>query len=75
MLKTAPQTNKTARITDAMALTIMCEACEELCEDQNGSTMIGTDSQSVTCPSCGTTYAIPPQAFQVVCKAKCKAVK
>jgi hypothetical protein len=74
MLQAAAQ-QKTARITDAMALTIVCEECDVHCEDHYGSTMITTESETVTCPSCGATYAVPQHAFRVVCKAKCKEVR
>lgn len=66
---------KTAKTTDAMALTIVCEECDEHCVDNDGSTMITPDSKTVTCQSCGAIYSIPPNAFYVVCKEKCRMAK
>ena len=75
MQQTVSRPKKTATITDAMALTILCEECNEHCVDEYESTMITPDSKTVTCKSCGTVYAIPPNAFYAVCKAKCREVK
>jgi hypothetical protein len=66
---------KNAKIVDARALTIVCEECDECCEDEYGSTMITDDSKTVTCRHCGAEYEIPANAFHVVCRAKCKAVE
>ncbi len=65
---------KIATITDARALTILCDACDEACEDHYGSTMITDESKTVTCRYCGTEYTIPQNAFLVVCKTKCREV-
>lgn len=62
---------KTARITAARAIDIVCETCNELCVDLYGSTMITSDSTSVTCNYCDTKYKIPANAFSVVCRVKC----
>jgi hypothetical protein len=63
---------KTARITDASAITILCESCDSHCQDDYGSTMITPDSKTVVCVDCGTIYSIPVNAFRIVCTAKCR---
>ncbi len=75
MQQAASRPKKTAKITDAMALTILCEECHEHCVDEYESTMITPDSKTVTCKSCGTVYAIPSNAFYAVSKAKLKEVR
>lgn len=65
---------KQAIITDAMALTILCEECDEHCQDEYGSTMITPDSKTVQCTCCGTEYGIPSHVFTVVSKKKCQEV-
>ncbi len=74
MSKTALQ-QKTAKVVDVRAITIMCEECEEPCVDEYDSTMITEDSKTVTCRFCRTEYVVPRQAFHVVYKAKLKEVK
>lgn len=65
---------KTAKIVDARAITVVCETCDTHCTDEDGSTVITEDSQTVMCPDCGSVYAVPRQAFRVVYKAKLKEV-
>ena len=66
---------KYAEISAARALDIICLACNEACVDEYGSTLITSDSKTVLCESCGTSYEVPEQVFQVVSKKKCREVK
>lgn len=69
--------HRTASISDTIALTVICDTCDECCENASGSGMITDDfemPQIVHCPTCGTAYRLPHDAFQVVSQSKCKEV-
>jgi len=72
-MKTA--TEKTAKITCIMAISVTCKDCGEFCEDHYGSTMITDESETVTCRFCHTVYTLPQDAFMVMSKRKCKVVE
>ena len=75
MKKDTVQKLKTAKITTVMAISIVCEECDEFCEDQYGSTMISSESATVECRYCHASYSLPTNAFQIMSKSKCIAIK
>jgi hypothetical protein len=54
---------KEGKVVNILAVEIMCEHCQEPCVDTAGSSMITSDSKTVTCDYCHEEYSVPSTAF------------
>ena len=53
-----------ALVVGILAIEIMCDTCEELCENMQGSTMIDLNNSIVICTKCNTHYRVTNNAFK-----------
>lgn len=54
---------KEGKVVNILAVEIKCEHCQEPCVDAAGSSMITSDSNTVTCEYCHEEYTVPSNAF------------